>query len=213
MEFIERIVGMIKQPNGTTKDINNDPRIEEGLMIVGIYMIFTVISVYVSFTRVVYIGSSAGIDAATFSSAMLFTNIALAIVLPMVSWPVVAGAAHYLSMAFGGNGKFYPNMMTLIGYTAVPLIVTTIISTLLTLLTPVTVIDISGATQAAGPTLVTVFVTIVGIAGSLWAAYLCVFAVRFGEKLTLNNAITVAGILFVLNLIINYGTTIWSLIS
>jgi hypothetical protein len=217
MNFTERIIGVIKKPDDATKDINQEPRIEEGLMLVGIYMILTVIATYTAFSRVVYTGSTVGVDAASLATVMLVGELAGAIIIPLISWPIVAGIAHYLSLFFGGDGKFYPNMMTLIGYTCIPLIVVTVLTTPLALLTPVTTLDLSTSAQAATSSIlnnpIQILSLIIGLAGSIWAAYIGVFAVKNGEKLPMNNATIVIGVLFVLNLLISYGSVVLALLS
>ncbi|HTX43620.1 MAG TPA: YIP1 family protein, partial [Methanocella sp.] len=180
MNFIERVVGMIARPDDTTKDIDKDPRIEEGLMIVGIYLILTVLGTYLSITRIRYTGSITGMDASTLTTFSLIGGIVGAIISVLVGWPIVTGAAHVLSMFFGANGKFYPNMMTLIGYTAIPLIVVTVLSMVLTLLTPVTVVNMAGGIQAATASIFSplqILGMVLSLLGSIWVAYMMLYAV------------------------------------
>lgn len=217
MNFIERIMGMITKPDDTTKDIAKDPRIEEGLMVVGIYMILMVLAAYLSFTKIKYTGSIQGIDASTMATFTLIGGIGSAIVVVLVGWPVITGVAHVLSMFFGADGKFYPNMMTLIGYTAIPLIFMTVISIILTLMTPVTTIDIAAGAQTVSTSLFTNPIAILGmiitLLGSLWTAYMMVYAVKNGEKLSQTNSYIVVGLLFIANLLLTYGALILTLIT
>jgi hypothetical protein len=217
MNFTERIKGMITRPDDTTRDIAVSPRLEEGLMVVGVYIILTVISTYIAFTRVRYTGSVGGIDASSLATAMLVAELAAAIVLPLLSWPIVAGVAHFLSMFFGGNGKFYPNMMTLIGYTNIPLLVVLVLSMILTLLTPVTVVDFSAVAQATTSSLLSspirILSMVIGLLGSIWVAYMMAFAVKNGENLPMKNAAIVVGVLFVANLVITYGSVVLTLLA
>lgn len=215
MNFIERITGMITKPDETTKDIAKEPRIEEGLMIVGIYMIFMILAAYFSFSRVRYTGSIQGIEASTLAMYMMLGGVIGAIITVLIGWPIITGVAHVLSMFFGAEGKFYPNMLTLIGYTTIPLIIVTIISMALTLMTPITVYDFSQGTQAAKATYsnpITILSTIVSLLGSIWTAYMMFYAVKNGEKLDAKGALIVVGLLFFVNLLFTFGSVILALL-
>ncbi len=215
MNFTERIMGMITKPDDTTKDIDKEPRIEEGLMVVGVYMILLVLETYLSFTRIQYTGSIQGFDASTLATYTVMIAIAGAIITALAGWAIAAGIIHLLSLFFGATGKFYPNMMTLIGYAAIPLSAVTVISMVLTLLTPVTVVDITASAQATTSILnnpIQILNTVVALLGSVCVAYMMVFAVKNGEKLPMNNALIVVGVLFVLNLILNFGSVALSLL-
>jgi hypothetical protein len=218
MKFIERISGMITKPDETTKDIVNEPRIEEGLLIVGIYMILLIIGAYLTFSRISYTGELQGISASTVATIALISGLAVVIVESLIGWPILTGVVHLMSMFFGGAGKLYPHMMSLIGYTALPLIVVAIISILLSIIIPgdVTTIDISGTTQVSTQNALNNPVTIIGLivtlAGSLWTAYLMAFAVKNGEKISMNNAYVVVGVLFIVNLVLTFGSVIFALL-
>ncbi|AFC98828.1 Yip1 domain-containing protein [Methanocella conradii HZ254] len=215
MNFVERITGMITKPDETTKDIAKEPRIEEGLMVVGVYMIFSILAAYFSFSRVRYTGSIQGIEASTLAMYMMLGGVIGAIITVLIGWPIITGVAHVLSMFFGADGKFYPNMLTLIGYTAIPLIIVTIISIALTLMMPVTVYDFSQGMQAAKATYgnpITILSTIVSLLGSIWTAYMMFYAVKNGEKLDAKGALIVVGLLFIANLLLTFGSVILALL-
>ncbi len=217
MEFTERIMGMITKPDDTTKDIDKDPRIEEGLMMVGVYMILLVLATYISLSRVRYTGSIQGFDAATLATYMVMAGIAGVIVTTLAGWAIATGVLHLLSLFFGASGKFYPNMMTLIGYAAIPLTAVTLISMVLSLLTPVTVVDISMGAQSSASSVfgspLQILGMVVELLGSLWVAYMMVFGVKNGEKLPMDKALIVVGVLFVLNLLMSYGSIALTLLS
>jgi hypothetical protein len=209
-------MGMVMKPDDTTKDIDKDPRIEEGLMVVGIYVILAVLGAYLSYTRIQYTGNIQGMDVSTFTTYMLIVSLVGAIISVLVGWPIVTGAAHVLSMFFGANGKFYPNMMTLIGYTAIPLIVVTVLSMVLTLLTPVTVVNMAGGIQAATASIFSplqILGMVLSLLGSIWVAYMMLYAVKNGEKLTMKNALIVVGVLLVVNLLLTYGSLLLALFA
>ncbi len=216
MNFIERVMGMITKPDDTTKDIEKEPRIEEGLMIVGIYMILAVLGAYLSFTRIKYTGSIQGVDVSALATIILITGIAGTVATVLIGWPIITGAAHVLSMFFGAGGKFYPNMMTLIGYTTIPLIILTVLSMILTLLSPVTTIDMTTGAMSATTGLFSSPIQIIGLVltllGSAWTAYMMLYAVKNGEKLEMKNAMIVVGVLFILNLLLTYGSVLYAML-
>jgi hypothetical protein len=78
MKFGERIIGMFTRPDDTTKDIANEPRIEEGLLIVGIYMVLLILGTYLTLSRIKYTGEIQGIGASAVATIAL---------IPPSSWP------------------------------------------------------------------------------------------------------------------------------
>ena len=219
MKFVERITGMFTKPDDTTKDIANEPRIEEGLLIVGVYMILLIIGGYLSISRINYTGDVPGMSASTLATITLIGGIVMIIIESLVGWPIITGVVHLLSMFFGGAGKMYPHMLALIGYTALPLIIVSIISILLAIVMPgpVTTIDISGTTRVPTADIFSNPVTIIGLIisliGSLWTAYMMSFAVKNGEKISMNNAYVVVGVLFIVNLVLTFGSVILALLA
>lgn len=217
MKFEERIIGMFTKPDDTTKDIANEPRIEEGLLIVGIYMILVILGTYFTLSRIKYTGEIQGISASALATITLIGGIIAVIIETLVAWPILTGVVHIISMFFGGAGKLYPHMMTLIGYTALPLIIITIISMLLTFMMPVTTVDIANPTQAAASSVlsnpITIISLIVTLIGSIVTAYMMSFAVKNGEKVSMSSAYIVVGMLFVINLVIQYSSVILALLG
>lgn len=217
MKFEERIIGMFTKPDDTTKDIANEPRIEEGLLIVGIYMILVILGTYFTLSRIKYTGEIQGISASALATITLIGGIIVVIIETLVAWPIITGVVHIISMFFGGAGKLYPHMMTLIGYTALPLIIITIISMLLTFMMPVTTVDIANPTQAAASSVlsnpITIISLIVTLIGSIVTAYMMSFAVKNGEKVSMSSAYIVVGVLFVINLVIQYSSVILALLG
>lgn len=210
---------MFTKPDDTTKDIANEPRIEEGLLIVGVYMILLIIGGYLSISRINYTGDVPGMSASALATITLIGGIVMIIIESLVGWPIITGVVHLLSMFFGGAGKMYPHMLALIGYTALPLIIVSIISILLAIIIPgpVTTIDISGTTRTSTADIFSNPVTILGLVitliGSLWTAYMMAFAAKNGEKISMNNAYVVVGVLFIVNLVLTFGSVILALLA
>jgi hypothetical protein len=217
MKFVERIVGMFTKPDETTKDIVNEPRIEEGLLIVGIYMILMILATYLSLSHIKYTGELQGISASAIATMALIMGIIMVIIEVLVAWPILTGVVHIISMFFGGAGKLYPQMMTLIGYTALPLIIFSIISIALSFMMPVTTVDVANPAQSAASSVLssplTIVSLIVTLIGSIITAYMMAFAVKNGEKISMGNAYIVVGVLFVINLAFTFGSVIMAMLG
>lgn len=217
MKFGERIIGMIIKPDETTKDISNEPRIEEALVIVGVYAILSMLSAYISSTHIklIYnipeVGQLSGIQ----TIVMLFTIIG-SLLWPLIVWPVVTGILHIFAMMYGGNGKFYPQMMTVIGYTGLVKIFAVVISMLLLTQAPIVTLEItqqglSTSVQGVASDFYSspfyLASTIVSLLGLLWSCVLGVFAIKNGEKLNITSATIIVGISLAVYLILTYGFT------
>jgi hypothetical protein len=211
---------MITKPDATTDDIAKAPRMEEGLVIVGIYMIFMIISVYLTYSHIQFTGSYQGMDASSLSTLLMAGGIIGAIFYSLIGWPITTGAAHILSMFSGGNGKFYPKMLTLIGYCMIPLIFVSLISIILALFTPTTVVNLSSlssglqgiASNSTSSTL-SILSIIVSLAGAVWAAYMMLYAVKNGESLSINKSAVIILILFIAGFVLTYGSIVLGLLS
>ncbi len=55
MNFIERITGLITNPDKTMEDVAKEPRIEEAVVVIAIYAILSAISAYVMSSHITYI--------------------------------------------------------------------------------------------------------------------------------------------------------------
>ncbi|MFZ3170304.1 MAG: YIP1 family protein [Candidatus Methanoperedens sp.] len=128
MEFINRIINTLVRPKEAIKNISSTPLIEEAVMIVGVYALFSALATYIQSTkiRIITEGVSPG------SSELLSTiGIVMPIVFTFIIWFILAGIIHIISMAVGGSGKFYPHTMVLVGFAMLPLILSSIISAII----------------------------------------------------------------------------------
>ena len=109
MKFVERLTGIFMKPGETMKDIIKEPRIEEALVIVGIYAIVYMLYKYISMTRINTVYDMPGMDAASgFTTITMVFTLVFSLITPFILWPIVTGLLHLFAMAFGGSGKFYP---------------------------------------------------------------------------------------------------------
>ncbi len=148
MKFVERLTGILVKPGETMKDIIKEPRIEEALVIVGIYAILSMLSAYVASTHINYIYDIPGTDAMSgLRSIMTIVTLVFGLIMPFISWMIISGILHLFSMAFGGSGKFYPPIVTGIGYSDIVKIFAVIIAIVLLTQTPVITMEISSSTN------------------------------------------------------------------
>lgn len=213
MDFIQRVVGMFTKPDETMKDIVKEPRIEEALIIVGVYIVITLIAGYISSLHMV---TGTGSD---------IIGLVLRIIIALALWPIITGILHLFALMLGGEGKYNPNMLTAIGYTNVIKIIPAIVAMLLVLFTPVVTIPM---TPGAIPTaedmtnIVNAYKTylfnpffllsfVVGFIGILWSCYLGMLAVKNGEKLSMVTSAIVVGVPLLIYLVLIIGLTFGSI--
>ena len=123
MDFIERVTGMFTKPEETVNDILGQPRIEESLLIVGIYAVLAVIS-----TSLSSLHNGTGIS---------IISAVITLVLTLVGWAIATGVVHALALFLGGQGKYHPQMLNVIGYTYIVKYIPLIIGMVLIFLMPV----------------------------------------------------------------------------
>jgi hypothetical protein len=215
MKFMERLTGILVKPGETMKDIIKEPRIEEAVVIVGIYAILSMLSTYIASTHINYVydipsaGSMAGLR-----TIMTVVTLVFGLILPFIAWLVISGILHLFSMAFGGSGKFYPPIVTGIGYSEIVKIFTVIIAILLLTQTPVITLQISSTSNLSSISNMTnqlysnpfyILSQIVVLIGLLWSSYLGALAIKEGEKLTMTQSLIVVGIPLALYIVVSFG--------
>jgi hypothetical protein len=125
MEFIQRIINTLRRPIVAIENISGTPLIEEAVMIIGIYGLLSAASSYIISSKTVIILEGAPkLNPELAGSIIIITSIVLA----FITWFILAGIVHTISLAFGGNGKFYPHMVVLVGFAMLPLLLDNIIN-------------------------------------------------------------------------------------
>jgi len=207
MSFVDRIIGVFVNPDKTMGDIANKPRIQEALLIVGIYAVLGLVSTYVLSSHITFVYGIAGSSQSrlqiiqTMSVIIRFVEGFLA---PLILWLVITGILHVFAMLFGGKGKYYPQMLTALGFTDVVKIIAIIIAILLYTRLPYVTVDITSTNafaiiSAVSSTAITQSIyhkagSIIMLLGVMISSLLGVFAVKNGEKLTLVQSAIVVGI-------------------
>jgi hypothetical protein len=215
MDFIQRITGMFTKPEETIKDILNEPRIEEPIVIVGAYAVLVLVSGYLSTMR---LGSS---------SSLL--NLVISLIMVIIGWPIATGIVHILALFLGGEGKFSPQMVNAIGYTYVIKFIPALVGILLLFLMPVANLGTPQVTpnmsmdqikMAMQPYIsmmesmffspIFILSLVVSYLGLFWSCYLGTLAVKNGDKvskLTSYIAVFVPMVIYIiLNLLMVYGS-------
>ncbi len=118
--------------SGAIKSIVEQSTFKKAVMIVGIYAVLNAFGVYLTAKR--------NSEKEFFMSIDWTTSFVGALIAFFLLWLIVSGILHILSKVLGGKGKFYPRMMTIVGYSSIPLILESLISlALLFMLEPMTI--------------------------------------------------------------------------
>lgn len=207
MNFTERIKGVFVNPDKTMDDIASKPRIQEALLIVGIYAVLGLVSTYVMSTHMTFVYSIAGTSQSllnTIQTMSVIVRFAEGFIAPLIFWLIITGILHVFAMLFKGKGKYYPQMLTALGYTDLVKIIAIIITILLYTQLPYVTIDITSsntfaiisAVKSTGITQSVYYMAgyIIMILGVIVSSLMGMFAIKNGEKLTLVQSAIVVGI-------------------
>jgi len=207
MSFVNRIVGVFVSPDKTMGDIADKPRIQEALLIVGIYAVLGLVSTYVISMHMTFVYSIAGSNQSllhTIQTMSVIIRFIEGFLAPLILWLIITGILHVFAMLFGGKGKYYPQMLTTLGYTDMVKIIAIIITIVLYTQLPYVTVDITSSNtfaiiSAVSSTAITQSIyhragSIIMLLGVIISSLLGVFAVKNGEKLTLVQSALVVGI-------------------
>lgn len=126
---------------GAIRKISEMQGIKGALIIVGIYAILNALGVYLSVEKITYVFEGYGnFDMGNLMSIMKKFIVLGSLVSAFIIWVVGAGIIHIVSKVLGGKGKFYPHMMTMVGYSFIPFLFAGLASlTLYFMMEPMTV--------------------------------------------------------------------------
>ncbi|HEY9206189.1 MAG TPA: DUF1673 family protein [Candidatus Methanoperedens sp.] len=179
---------------GAMKRMAEEPDIKNALVVVGVYAVLGALSTYMQSYRVTFVFEGFGdIPRLSNTEMAAFSFIGI-----FILWFIGTGIIHQASKFLGGKGKFYPDMMTIAGYSFLPMILASLISLgLLFMVEPMT-ITLSPANPAAGKEIYDnpyIFgsSTIAAVLQILASAILF-FGVQRVQKLTPARSAIVAGI-------------------
>lgn len=195
------------------KSIAEQPMIEEAVAIVGIYAVLSALVGYVQSYKVSYIYEGFENMPSSLPSMMAIFAVVGGLVGAFIVWLVGAVIIHLISMALGGEGKLYPQMMTVVGYSMIPMILAGIISfVLLFMLEPMT-ITISRTNPMAIKELYNnpyiIASSIIGLIMQIWFSIILFFGIQSAHKLTPAKSAIAAGIPLAV-IVISFVFSIWS---
>lgn len=213
MNFVEKIVETIKNPKNAMKSIAEQPMIEEAVAIVGIYAVLSALAGYVQSYKVTIIYEGFENMPSSMQSITTIFAVVGGLVGAFILWLVGAGIIHLISMALGGEGKFYPQMMAVVGYSMIPMLFAGIIAlAMLFMLEPMT-ITISRTNPMAvkelynNPSIIAS--SIIGLIMEIWFSIILFFGVQSAHRLTPARSAIAAGIPLAV-IVISFIWSIWS---
>ena len=220
MNFIERTIGMVIKPEETIKDILKEPRIEEALVIIGIYTLILVITAFVNSRHLIQGDASTGLVTS-------LITLGGALIVPPICWLIATGVVHLISIVLGGKGKLYPNMVTAIGFTYVLKVPFILIAMILIALTPVIVVPVVPAgtqdltaLKPMADAMVSFYMNpfylgsvIVVYIGLIWSCYTGMLAVKNGESLSMKEAIIAVGVPMAIYIVMSVILVAFTIIS
>ena len=198
MNFVEKINGAVSDPKNTLNRIAEEPIIEEAVVIVGVYALLASVAAYIQSYKITYVFEGFNNIPSSMQFLMTVSVIVGALIAPFIIWFIVAGVIHLLSLAAGGEGRFYPQVITIAGFSMLPMIFNGIISIgLFSLIEPQTII-ISLANPAdmneiySNPSFI-----VSGLAGiiiQIWSSIILYFGIQSSHKLSSNSSVIIATI-------------------
>lgn len=210
MSFVERVIGTIKNPKSAIEGIAEQPLIEEAVIIVGVYAVLSAISGLVMADKITYVFEGMEDIPSSIKSITAISSVVAPLIGAFILWVVVTGILHLVSLALGGEGKFYPQMMTVVGFSMIPLIFGGIIGiALISMVEPITITISATTPWAAKDALNNPYLTASSVFGTLmqfWAAAIIFFGVKSAHRLSPGKSAVVAGIPFVIAIVL----LVWS---
>ncbi len=211
MNFQEKIKATLLNPKNAMKSIAEHPMIEEAVTILGVYAVLGALAAFIRINKVTI--DYEGFENMPSSTEAMTTIISMvAVVFGIVGifilWLAGTGIIHVISLALGGEGKFSPQMLTIAGYSFIPMIFASIITLALLFMMEPTTITISKANPVAMDN--NPYMLAAGIIATLmqaWASVILFFGIQSAHRLTSAKSAVVAGI----PLVISVLSMVWNL--
>ncbi|NJD77210.1 MAG: DUF1673 family protein [Candidatus Methanoperedens sp.] len=191
---------------GAIRKISEMQGMKGALVIVGIYAILNTLGVYISTEKITYVFEGYGnFDMGNLMSIMKKFIVMGAPVSAFILWIVGTGIIHIVSKVLGGKGKFYPQMMTIVGYSFIPFLFAGMASlALLLIMEPMTVTispeNPTGYMQIYGNSYMLAS-TLIAIIMQVMVSAILFFGVQRIHGLTPVKSAVVAGIPLVFNIL------------
>ncbi|VVB95689.1 Yip1 domain protein [uncultured archaeon] len=191
---------------GAIRRISEMQGMKGALVVVGIYAILNALGVYISAEKISYVFEGYGnFDMGGLMSIMKKFIVLGALVSAFIMWVIGTEVVHIVSKVLGGKGKFYPHMITMVGYSFIPFLFAGLASlALLLIMEPMTVTvspgNPMGYTQIYGNPYMLAS-TIFAIIMQVMVSAILFFGVRRIHGLTPAKSAVVAGIPLAFNIL------------
>lgn len=185
MSLLEKIIGVMRNPGSEMKNIGENPMIEEAVMIIGIYAVLGAILAYIMSVNMKI--AFQGFESIRSTFTMII--IGFSFISVFIFWPITTGVIHLISVASGGEGKFYPQMMTITGYSMIPMIPAVIINIGLFLISPV-----SSDPMAVNTGQPMIFSQIAGLIFQIFSTIILYYGIRYAHNLSSRTSGLIASI-------------------
>jgi hypothetical protein len=198
MSFIGSIKGTILNPKNTMVRIAQEPMIEEAVMIVGIYAALISIAAYLQSYKITMVFEGIPNMPSSMQSIMTISTIVFSLITPFLTWFIIAGVVHLLSMAIGGEGRFYPQVITITGYSMLPMILVGLVSIGIFLMIEPQTVNFSAANTGALIELYSspIFISseFVSIILQVWSTVILFYGIRTAHNISSNASAIICSI-------------------
>lgn len=202
---MERIIGTISNPKNTMKSIAQEPMIEEAVMIVGLYAALISIAAYLQSYKITMVFEGIPNMTSSMQSIMTISAIVFALITPFILWFIIAGVVHLLSMALVGEGRFYPQVITITGYSMLPMILAGLVSIgIFIMIDPQTVIispENQGALKELYSSPIFLASEFVSIILQAWCTLILFYGIRTAHNRSSNSSAIICSIPFAFSLL------------
>ena len=178
MDYLQQILQILVDPEYSTASLYDSPRLRDAFIVVSLYALATSLDSFLS----------AYLTTDTFSVGLL--SFFVSTLTTFLLWVILAMIFHFAAEMLGGLGEF-PNALGFVGLATAPLVLTSLISIVLTVIS-VTLFPDDDSRLLPN---ISVGVTLLGMA---WGApgVLCYFGMKNAEKLHPVKAFTVTLVLY-----------------
>ena len=129
---------------------------------------------------------------------MTISTIVFALITPFIIWFIIAGVIHLLSMAIGGEGRFYPQVITITGYSMLPMILAGLVSIgIFIMIDPQTVIispENQGALKELYSSPIFLASEFVSIILQAWCTLILFYGIRTAHNISSNSSAIICSI-------------------
>jgi hypothetical protein len=171
MNFFQRIILVLTDPEGATYDLYNSPQLGDAFLIVSLYAGLS--------------GINSLISALVKTSMVSMGLLALfgAVLIIYLEWALLSIVFHVSAVALGGKGEI-PNAIGFVGLAAAPMVLISIASIIITILSATVLTESYDSILQV----IRLGVSVIGMAWG-WPGVLCYFGLKNAERVESTRAI------------------------